>query len=111
MITIRDNTPWGVADYHKEFAPGIDLFETPSHGGVRLSRERFASMPTELQAIRPFADRCDGDYWYEEDCDIVIVIVAFPELFEAQNVASAKRSFNAMLKYFRERGYTGGELV
>lgn len=38
------HTPWGVADYAREYAEGIVFYGTPSHGGFKLSAQRLARM-------------------------------------------------------------------
>lgn len=73
-------TPWGVADIANDIADGITQYSTPSHGGIKLSEERQAQMPEAL---------CDGT-WYEHDCAIYRVIVAFPECFSDDQYAHAK---------------------
>lgn len=83
------DTPWGVADGAVEYAPGIVFFETPSHGGLWLSKARLAEMPARLRAVKPF---CGVDGWYEEDCDWAIVALAFPDLFEPEHLEIAKRT-------------------
>lgn len=78
-------TPWGHAQSCKEIAPGILLYETASHGGMQLSSERVAAMPPILRDIEPFA----GPGWYEEDCDLGLVMLAFPECFSDREVSAA----------------------
>lgn len=78
-------TPWGKADSAEKIAEGITFYSTPSHGGVKLSPERLASMPAMLREIKPFA----GPGWYEEDCDYSLVVLAFPECFEPAAVKRA----------------------
>ena len=61
-------TPWGRADFVEILAEGIVSVNTPSHGGIKLSRERQAAMPPSM--------RCDGG-WYEEDCDWCLPFVVY----------------------------------
>ena len=96
-------TPWGVAQHHKRIADGIDWFSTASHGGLRVSISRLLQMPENLRSIKTWA----GVGWYEEDCDWAVVVVAFPDCFDAGTVATAKASFNGMLDYFRNQGFQG----
>jgi hypothetical protein len=61
-------TPWGAADYVTEILEGVHNVSTPSHGGIKLSRERNAAIPDYMR-------KAGG--WYEEDCDWCIPFVAF----------------------------------
>lgn len=83
------NTPWGQADQVKHIIAtghdGIVWVSTPSHGGFHLSDAYRAAMPEALRVIPTFA----GGNWYEEDCDAVIVILAFPAHFTAKQVNDA----------------------
>ena len=80
-------TPWGQSDHTKEIAPGIIFYSTPSHGGAFVPAEIRAEWP---QALRDFKTFAGGD-WYEEDCDVQLVILAHPESFKAATVADAVR--------------------
>ncbi|MEI2384738.1 hypothetical protein [Breoghania sp. JC706] len=76
------HTPWGVADYAREYAEGIVFYSTPSHGGFKLSAERLAQMHTALR---------EKDGWFEEDCAWAKVAFAFPEWFtDAQHEAAIR---------------------
>lgn len=79
------HTPWGHPQTCREIAPGILHYETASHGGMQLSSERQAAMPPILREIEPFA----GPGWYEEDCDMGLVMLAFPECFSDREVSAA----------------------
>ena len=79
-------TPWGPSHSEHEFAPGIVSFTTASHGGIQLSAERIAALP---DAIRD-AQGTELE-WFEEDCAINLVILAFPEAFSDMAVWSAVR--------------------
>ena len=65
-------TPWGAADYVTHLAPGIVSVGTPGHGGVKLSPERNRKIPTALR---------QASGWYEEDCDVYIPMMHYPEAF------------------------------
>ena len=61
------HTPWGWTQVIEELAEGVWRITTPSHGGLKLSRERWASLPGCVRGamLTPtFA---------EEDCEEVIV--------------------------------------
>ena len=66
-------TPWGISDSSERVAKGITFYGTPSHGGYKISQERFDSMPEAFRNYKPFAKHL----WYEEDCDWAIVRIAF----------------------------------
>jgi adenosylcobinamide amidohydrolase len=78
------NTPWGRADNIESIAPGITLVSTPSHGGIKVSRPVMDVMPKGWQ---------QDDGWYEEDCEALKVILAFPHFFPQVDIARAKMSF------------------
>jgi hypothetical protein len=88
-------SPWGKPDHAREIAPGIWDVSTPSHGGYLISRERFDAMPAHLQAFQPFSGTQGA---YEEDCDVCVVVVAFPDCFE--RVAQARAIINANRGYY-----------
>lgn len=93
MLKVGSATPWGVADFVKVLAPGVVMVGTPSHGGIWLSRERCDAMPRELAGVVTFVESGgpqaprEGGRWYEEDCDVALVALAFPELFPREFVA------------------------
>lgn len=68
------SSPWGRPDETEELAPGIWRVDTPSHGGIRVSRQRKAAMPEYIRA------QADGN-WFEEDCAWCLVALCFPEAF------------------------------
>ena len=56
---------WGWIDTAHEIIPGMVAVSTPSHGGVRLSPEINALIPSKYR-------RNEGSLvagWYEEDCE------------------------------------------
>ena len=61
-------TPWGKPDSVTEIADGIVYYTTPSHGGLRLSAERWAQLPSAL------ADNFRTVGWAEQDCETPLVI-------------------------------------
>ena len=77
-------TPWGVADSVEMIAEGIYFASTPSHGGFWLSRERYATMPTEYRGKVSGPRR-----WFEEDCEALLVVASFPSLFSPTHVTHA----------------------
>ena len=77
-------TPWGHADYIKHIAPGIIFVSTPSHGGYKVERDVLRTMPKKYRV---------GGGWYEEDCEAVKVVLAFPKYFSPDHVEAAKESY------------------
>ena len=66
-MTTTTYTPWGWTQDIKELAEGVWRVTTPSHGGLKLSRERWNSLPACVRGAMftpTFA---------EEDCEEVIV--------------------------------------
>jgi hypothetical protein len=80
-------TPWGPAQSATEYGPGVTFYTTASHGGFHLTEEALARMPKPLDALGTWA----GPGWYEEDCDWVLVAIAFPDLFSDDELFSAVR--------------------
>ena len=75
-----DSSPWGSIQYAKKLAPGIVSVGTASHGGIHLSPELNAAMPTAFRG---------ESGWYEEDCEWAVVALVYPDAFTAESVASA----------------------
>lgn len=76
-------SPWGIIDRHTNHAPGIDFVSTPSHGGFRLSPERFAELCKRLGETPKLFCRSDlPGYWFEEDCDARLVAKAFFDILK-----------------------------
>ena len=63
-------TPYGPAHYREELAPGLAMYGTSQHGGLRASGAAERRIPPSV--------RLDGPYsrhpWYEEDCDWAIPV-------------------------------------
>ena len=64
------NTPWGKADSVYPIIDGIVSVATSSHGGLKLSDERQAAVPSYMQRLAG---------WYEEDCEWAIPFVVFEQ--------------------------------
>lgn len=67
MTTNVTYTPWGWTRDVEELAEGVWRVSTPSHGGLKLSRERWDSLPVELR------DAMFTQTFAEEDCEEPIV--------------------------------------
>ena len=61
------STPWGWTHDIEELAEGVWRVATPSHGGLKLSRERWNELPAELR------DAMFTQTFAEEDCEEPIV--------------------------------------
>ncbi len=64
------NSPWGVIETAELLADGIVSVQTPSHGGIWLSKARLAQMPPDQRST---------DGWYEEDCEAAFPLKRFRE--------------------------------
>lgn len=91
MSALTKYTPWGEAERVSVIADGIVFFSTCSHGGIGLSKERWAEFRQVLPGFQPWA----GDGWLEEDCDAVAAAAVWPEYFEKTWCISAVKSFLA----------------
>ncbi len=67
MTTNVTYTPWGWTKDIKELAEGVWRVSTPSHGGLKLSRERWEELPFELR------EAMYTQIFAEEDCEEPIV--------------------------------------
>ena len=86
-------TPWGEPDQPEGWrtvAPGIEWITTPSHGGFRLSRERYEAMPERYRRAS-----FTKDQHFEEDCSWCAVVLAFPESFPESMRESAARTWRS----------------
>ena len=67
MTTTVTYTPWGWTSDIDELAEGVWRVSTPSHGGLKLSRERWDELPADLR------DGMFTQTFAEEDCEEPIV--------------------------------------
>jgi hypothetical protein len=77
------STPWGMAQVSRQFADGIILHSTASHGGFHLAEKANS-------AVHPLFRNDDG--FYEEDCEWAKVAHAFPQLFTVYKRRLADRT-------------------
>ena len=82
------------------------FYSTPGHGGFHVSELLLATMPEALRG-----PTFSGPGWYEEDCDAVLVMVAFPERFTPEEVANADASLKNGYLYDRWEKFHGRELA
>ena len=94
---------WGGAEGMtvKVVAEGIEWLRGTRHGGFRLSRERWLRMPENLRYCS-----FTGDQFFEEDCSLCAVILAFPEEFPADDVAKARETFRQWYGWVYDGGRT-----
>ena len=90
-------SPWGAVQTEKVIGDGVRLVTTSSHGGFLVTEPALSQMPAILKAFSPWA----GVGAYEEDCDWVIVVLAFPHLFSDRDIWCAVRQASA--SYFDGR--------
>ena len=67
MNTAPTYTPWGWTQDIEELAEGVWRVTTPSHGGLKLSRERWNELPSEVR------EAMHTPTFAEEDCEEPIV--------------------------------------
>ncbi len=83
------STPWGPGQYVKTFARGVAEIGTAGHGGLRVSRG--LALRTMRKEILACAIERRDYFWFEEDCDYMLVVLSMPEVFppETQDAAQA----------------------
>ena len=67
MTSTTLHTPWGPAQEIVELAEGVLRVSTASHGGLKLSPERWAELPAEVRNLML------NPTFAEEDCEEPIV--------------------------------------
>ncbi len=91
------HTPWGAAQTIDILADGIEIYMTAGHGGAKLSPERHKKVQERFPGFTTFA----GGEWYEEDCDIALVVVTFPEFFSPAMVAACQTAIQNDKEYYK----------
>jgi hypothetical protein len=84
---VHTSTPWGAAQAATYFGTGIVMYSTAGHGGFHVAAGLLKSMPDYLQRADRYADGTAG--WFEEDCAWSIVVISFPDRFNAKTRESA----------------------
>ena len=105
MAGNRMHTPWGYPQDIEELAEGVWRVSTASHGGLKLSRERWEELPDVVRYsfLNPtFA---------EEDCEEPIARTLLGlgdqrELEFALKVAACFDRYAPALPYLRKKGET-----
>ncbi|MBK1666586.1 hypothetical protein CKO28_00830 [Rhodovibrio sodomensis] len=80
-------TPWGAAEHVERIARGIWHVSTPSHGGIWLSAERTAALPSPELVGRTTPD---GGSWFEEDVEFAIPALVFLDAWRAHAEATGR---------------------
>ena len=96
-------SPWGRIQNVNRVAAGISWISTAGHGGFRLSKTRYESMPANLRACS-----FTGNQFFEEDCSWCAVVMAFPQFCDADQTLSAAMTFN---KYYAKNPAQVADLV
>ena len=102
MTTNLTHTPWGWPRDVEELAEGVWRVTTPSHGGLKLSRERWAELPAVLR------DAMYTQTFAEEDCEepIVRTLLGIGDDRDremALKVAGYFERYSPALPYLRDR--------
>ena len=77
----RRSSPWGEVQTCEKLpgAPaGVVFVSTAGHGGAFVPAEVADTMPRGLRSVGCWDARAKG-WWFEEDCAVVAVLVAWPE--------------------------------
>jgi len=89
-IRLGDATPWGPAQHVNALAPGISFVSTAGHGGAHVDKARRAEMPQVSLAWGATWANGFGEGWFEEDCCVLAVVLAFPEAFDPRKIDRAR---------------------
>lgn len=88
-------TPWGAVQSAYQWADGLYILSTASHGGLWLSPDRVS----ELRSLFPEFTPCAGWPWLEEDCDLSLAMLAWPDLFLPVEIREAVFSIKSMVAW------------
>ncbi len=84
------STPWGPGQYVKTLARGVAEIGTAGHGGIRVSRG--LAQKRMLPEILACAIERKHYFWFEEDCDYMLVVLSMPEIFPPELLGAARTS-------------------
>lgn len=96
---LKGNSPWGPIQHIDPIDKAnheLLFISTAGHGGMWIGptlRARFRKMFPDFQGYAGFP-------WLEEDCDICLGVIAFPEFFTEQKVQRATEMVLNMRDYF-----------
>lgn len=100
-------SPWGAVQSSHVYAEGIESVSTAGHGGILLSPERMARVREIFREFETFA----GGAAFEEDQDWSVVALAFPDVFDDQDLRAAVRTAKRSAEPFGDYRYPGWESV
>lgn len=83
MHAIDPVTPWGYTNDADVICDGIVFYQTPSHGGYKVSHQLNEEIPEYMR---------NENGWYEEDVEWCKVVVALPDKFNDDLVKTATRT-------------------
>lgn len=93
-------SPWGPVQSHREHLPGIHGCYTPGHGGFWLAPDRAEALRTIVQSFAPdWVPFTRSWQWLEEDCDWMVVAIAFPAAFTPTDVTNAIQAIRTRSYY------------
>ena len=95
-------TPWGTSDHQQKIAEGIVEYSTPSHGGIRLSPERQAQLPSGVKSFNSLE-------WWEEDCDWCVPYIVFKD--DIQKYGKAYKFIENLSTAYETAKYAHPELI
>lgn len=76
------STPWGDADDQTQIGDDIWVVSTPGHGGLYVGYESASRIPTTVKQCM-----MTRFPWFEEDCEMIIVIALLWDLLDEAVVA------------------------
>lgn len=93
-----------MADSVQDIGRGVLQVSTPSHGGTFVPDSELAKLPECLRRFKTFTK---SPNWFEEDCDVVIPVLMFPDLFEGWAVQYALTAVKNehTTGYYAKRGF------
>ena len=95
--SVGSPTPWGLAQSVEEIGRGILFVSTSRHGGMWISPSRFLLMPEALRRIGAESEfHPEWKNYFEEDCEVSAVVVAFQDCFKAEQVEQERKFSRSM---------------
>jgi hypothetical protein len=61
-------TPWGPAQFTRNFGNGVFMVETAGHGGIYVPPELIHKIPQKERDFAAAWSHGWGENWFEEDC-------------------------------------------
>lgn len=95
------SSPWGPAQECKVIGAGLWSVRTSEHGGILISEERQAALPTWAKDFRTFSGLSTA---FEEDLDWAVPCAVWAQEFCLEDCLAAIRTIQGRVSYFTERG-------